>query len=81
MIQTVLISMMFNLGKKRFLTFKKFIKAIKDKDYEKAMYESVNSKRASQVPDRVKSELGLLIPYVTFTKLDSKVIDFFTKGV
>lgn len=59
-LKIVLVSMMFNLGKTRFLTFKKFIKAIKDKDYKKAIFESINSKRYKQVPNRVNAEIELL---------------------
>ena len=59
-VKTVLTSMIFNLGKKRFLTFKKFIKAIKEKDYKKALYELYNSKRAKQLPYRTKLEAEYL---------------------
>jgi lysozyme len=59
-VRQVLVSMMFNLGKKRFLTFKKFIKAIKEKNYEEAIKESYNSKRFYQVSDRVEFEINLL---------------------
>jgi len=59
-VRQVLVSMMFNLGKKRFLTFKKFIKAIKEKNYEEAIKESYNSKRFHQIPGRVEFEINLL---------------------
>ena len=59
-LKVVLTSMIFNLGKKRFLTFKKFIKAIKEKDYKKALYELYNSKRAKQLPYRTKLEAEYL---------------------
>jgi lysozyme len=59
-VRQVLVSMMFNLGKKRFLTFKNFIQAIKEKDYKKAIKESYNSKRFHQVPARVEFEIKLL---------------------
>ena len=59
-LKIVLTSMIFNLGKTRFLTFKKFIKAIKEKDYKKAILESVNSKRYLQIPNRVEAEIALL---------------------
>ncbi len=60
----VLASMMFNLGKDRFLTFKKFINAIKKHDFESAKMEILNSKRAFQVPDRVKKEVFLINQYL-----------------
>jgi len=59
-LKVVLTSMMFNLGKYRFLTFKKFIKAIKDKDYKKAIIELNNSKRARQLPKRTELETEYL---------------------
>jgi lysozyme len=59
-VRLVLVSMMFNLGKNKFLTFKKFICAIKNKDYKKAIEEAYNSKRFHQVPNRVEFEVNLL---------------------
>jgi lysozyme len=59
-VKIVLTSMMFNLGKRRFLGFKKFIKAIKNRDYKKAIYELYNSKRAKQLPNRNKLEAQYL---------------------
>jgi lysozyme len=59
-VKIVLTSMMFNLGKNRFLTFKKFIKAIKEKDYKKAIIELFNSKRAKQLPNRTELEAQYL---------------------
>lgn len=43
-----LIDMMFNLGISRFLTFKKFIQAVKNKDFIKASAEIINSKAYQQ---------------------------------
>ena len=59
-LKVVLTSMIFNLGKKRFLTFKKFIEAIKEKDYKKALIELFNSKRAKQLPKRTELEAQYL---------------------
>lgn len=59
-LKIVLTSMMFNLGKNRFLTFKKFIKAIKDRDYKKAVIELNNSRRARQLPKRTELETQYL---------------------
>ena len=59
-IRLVLVSMMFNLGKKRFLTFKKFIQSIKEGNYEIAIKETYNSKRFRQIPNRVEFEVNLI---------------------
>ena len=48
----VLVDMIFNLGINRFKKFKKMIKAIKTKNYEKAAEEMLNSKWAGQVKGR-----------------------------
>ena len=50
----VIINMLFNLGKSRFLKFKKFIKAVKERDFKKAAEEMLNSKWAIQVKNRAK---------------------------
>jgi lysozyme len=52
--QAVILDMLFNLGKTRFLTFKKFIQAVKEKDFEKAAEEMLDSKWAKQVGRRAK---------------------------
>ena len=49
-----LIDMMFNLGIIKFLTFKKFIKAVKDKDWNKASEEVINSRAYEQNKRRYK---------------------------
>ena len=49
-----LIDMMFNLGLSKFLTFKKFILAVKNKDFIKASAEIVNSKAYQQNKRRYK---------------------------
>jgi len=59
-IQIVLISMIFNLGRDGFLEFKKFIEAVKKRDYKKASFELLNSKRAFQIPLRVEKERSLI---------------------
>jgi lysozyme len=51
-IQIVLIDMIFNLGKTRFLKFKKMIQAIKDRDFKKASEEAKNSRWCGQVGKR-----------------------------
>lgn len=47
-----LIDMMFNLGRPKFLEFKKMISAIKLRNWEKAAYEAQNSKWYNQVGAR-----------------------------
>ncbi len=59
-VKVVLISMVFNLGESGFLSFKRFIEAIKNWDFKTASFELLNSKRALQVPNRVKKEKFLL---------------------
>ena len=49
-----LVDMMFNLGLSRFLTFKKFILAVKNKDFIKASAEIINSKAYQQNKHRYK---------------------------
>ena len=49
-----LIDMMFNLGLSRFLTFKKFIQAVKNKDFMKASAEIINSRAYQQNKSRYK---------------------------
>ena len=51
-IQIALIDMIFNLGKTRFLKFKKMTQAIKDKDFKKASEEAKNSHWCGQVGKR-----------------------------
>jgi len=60
-LRVVLVSMMFNLGKSRFLTFKKFIDAVKRGDKKAMVYELLNSNRAKQLPNRVTKEKFLLL--------------------
>lgn len=47
-----LIDMMFNLGLNRFMTFKKAIRAIKNRDFETASDEIEDSKAYNQNPNR-----------------------------
>lgn len=49
-----LVDMMFNLGLSRFLTFKKFILAVKNKDFIKASAEIINSRAYQQNKSRFK---------------------------
>ncbi|WP_457755170.1 glycoside hydrolase family protein [Thermovibrio ammonificans] len=52
--QAVIIDMLFNLGKPRFLTFRKFIQAVKEGDFERASKEMLNSRWARQVGKRAE---------------------------
>ena len=52
--QAVLINMMFNLGRTKFLTFKRFIEAVCAEDWGKAAYEMEDSLWFKQVGDRGK---------------------------
>ncbi len=53
-VKDALTNMCFNLGLKRFLTFKKMISALIVKDFTTAARECLDSKWASQVGDRAK---------------------------
>lgn len=48
----VVINMMFNLGMRKFLTFKKAIKAMKEEDWEEAARQMLDSAWAGQVGGR-----------------------------
>lgn len=52
--QLVLANMAFNLGKTRFMGFKKFIAALAIRDYKTAAKEMIESKWAQQVGERAK---------------------------
>jgi lysozyme len=54
--QIVLIDMMFNLGKPRFLGFQGMIAAVKAADWAGAATQMLNSKWASQVGPRAKQD-------------------------
>jgi len=60
-LRIVLVSMMFNLGKDGFLSFKKFIEAVKHNNKQAMIYELLNSKRAKELPNRVNEEKYLLL--------------------
>lgn len=58
--QTVLVDMMFNLGKTRFSKFKKMIRAVKDKDFEEAAVQLLDSRYARQLPSRSKRNATMM---------------------
>lgn len=51
-VQEILVNMLFNLGRPRFLTFKNMIAAVYARDWEKAAYEMSDSRWANQVGAR-----------------------------
>lgn len=59
--QLVLIDMCFNLGKPRYLTFKRFWKALKDGEYDLAGKEMLDSKWAKQVGDRADRLYNMMV--------------------
>ena len=58
--QEALISMLFNLGLPRFLTFKKMIARLKEKRYSEAANEMIQSRWALQVGERA-NELAYMV--------------------
>ena len=58
--KVVLVDMMYNLGKTRFLTFKKMIQAVKDKDFNEASVQLLDSKYARQLPERSERNAGMM---------------------
>ena len=58
--EEVIVEMLFQLGINKFLKFKKMIKALKNKDYNKAAKEILSSKLHKQVPTRAKALSGLM---------------------
>jgi lysozyme len=59
--QNALVDMMFNLGKTRFVLFKKMIRAIKNKDWWEASRQAKDSKWHNQVGERALEIENLLI--------------------
>jgi len=59
--QLVLIDMAFNLGKPRYLTFKRFWKALKAGEYDLAGKEMLESRWAKQVGDRADRLYNMMI--------------------
>ena len=59
-VKFVLIDMDFNLGKSRFLTFKKMIKAVKERNWEAMIREMKNSRWCEQVKSRCEDDVELI---------------------
>ena len=64
-VKMVLIDMDFNLGKSRFLTFKKMIQAVKKRDWEAMIREMKNSRWCKQVKSRCEDDLKLIEDLLT----------------
>ena len=59
-VKIALIDMIFNLGKTRFLTFKKMIAAIREGDFVRAAEEAKNSRWCRQVGERCEDVYRML---------------------
>ncbi len=59
-VKLVLIDMIFNLGKSRFLTFKKMIQAVKERNWEAMIREMKNSQWCKQVEERCRGDVELI---------------------
>ena len=59
-VKLALIDMIFNLGKPRFLGFKKMIVAIKDRNFKEAARQAKDSKWCKQVGSRCEDNYKLL---------------------
>jgi lysozyme len=59
-VKIALIDMIFNLGKPRFLQFKKMIQAVKEGDFKKAAEEAKNSRWCRQVGQRCEDVYNML---------------------
>ena len=64
-VKMVLIDMDFNLGKTRFLTFKKMIQAVKERNWGKMVKEMKNSKWCKQVKNRCEDDVKLIESLLT----------------
>jgi len=56
----VLIDMVFNLGRTRFVKFKKMIQAVKDEDFEEAALQMLDSQYAKQLPSRSERNANMM---------------------
>jgi len=65
-VKMALIDMDFNLGKPRFLTFKKLIQAVKEGNFKKAAQEAKNSRWCRQVSSRCEDVCEMFLS-VNFT--------------
>ena len=63
-VKMALIDMIFNLGKTRFLTFKKLIQAVKEGDFKRAAEEAKNSRWCGQVGNRCEDVCEMLNNFI-----------------
>jgi len=56
----VLTDMIFNLGRTRFVKFKKMIQAIKDEDFDEAALQILDSQYAEQLPSRSERNANMM---------------------
>jgi len=63
-IQNVLVDMIFNLGKTRFLKFEKMIQAVKNEDYEEMVKQMKDSKWCKQVKSRCDELSKIVSEYI-----------------
>ena len=63
-VRVVLYDMIFNLGKPKFLKFKKMIQAIKDKDWYVMIREMRDSKWCRQLPKRCDNNSNLILNWL-----------------
>jgi len=59
-VRMVLIDMIFNLGKPRFLKFKHMIEAVKNRNWAKMIKEMKNSRWCNQVKNRCEDDVRLV---------------------
>ena len=59
-VKLVLIDMIFNLGKTRFLKFRHMIQAVKNRDWKAMIEEMKNSKWCKQVKSRCEDDVRLI---------------------
>ena len=59
-VRLVLIDMIFNLGKTRFLGFKHMIQAVKNRDWNKMITEMKNSKWCRELKNRCNDDVELI---------------------
>jgi len=58
--QTVLVDMIFNLGRTRFGKFRKMIQAVKDEDFNEAAVQLLDSRYAKQLPNRSRRNANMM---------------------
>jgi len=62
-VKMVLIDMDFNLGKSRFLQFRKMIQAVKNKDWKAMIEEMKDSKWCRELINRCKDDVNLITSF------------------